>query len=132
MSTKISVKDFLPKLVGRGIWHYMHSVAYSADSRQDIISLYHTILLYNRKIRCEECKEHSNNYIDETYGFVSGFLRDEALTDSEVINTFNDWLYDYHYNANIFAGKDPSTFPSKEDVAEFYLSDETCNSDCAN
>lgn len=131
MTSKISVNDFVSTLVGRGIWHYMHSVSYAADNREDIISLYHTILLYNKKIRCEKCKEHSNKYIDKTYSYVVGILKNKDLSDSEVINLFNEWLYQYHYNANLYAGKDPNTFPKIQDVAEFYMSDETCSSECA-
>lgn len=131
MTTKISVKDFTGPLVGRGVWHYLHSVGYAADTRQDVISLYHTIFIYDKKIRCDECKEHSNKYIIDTYDYIVAVLKDLTLTDSEVINIFNDWLYEYHYQANVFSGKDPSTFPTRQEVTEFYLSDETCNSSCA-
>lgn len=128
--SKISNEDFHAKLVGRGIWHLWHSVGFESQYREDVISLYHTILIYNKVIRCRHCHEHSNKFIDETGDEIVSILRDESLTDMEVIDLFNRWLYKYHNEANKHAGKNPKEFPTYEDIAEFYLNFETCNSDC--
>ena len=128
--SRLSNNDFHAKDVGRGIWHYWHSVGFHSKYREDVISLYHTILIYNKVIRCAQCKEHSNHYIDKTGDDLVSKLKDITLTDTEVIDYFNRWLYQYHNEANLHSGKDPSTFPTYEEVVEFYLNYEMCNEDC--
>lgn len=130
MSLKIKNDDFTAKLVGRGIWHFWHSVGFASKNREDVISLYHTILIYNKVIRCLECYEHSNKDINDTSDEIISVLKNDDLTDTEVIDFFNRWLYKYHCNANIHAGKNIEEFPTYEDVAEFYLNFEFCTSDC--
>lgn len=127
---KICNDHFIAKLVGRGIWHEWHSVGFVSECRDHIISLYTVILLYNKRIRCKHCSDHSNDYIIETGDKVMEILNNYELTDSEVIEYFNYWLYDYHCRANINSGKDPKTFPSYDEVANYYLNYEVCDKDC--
>ena len=129
-TNKISNNDFKPKDVGRGIWHFWHTVGFSAECKDDIISLYKTILIYSPKIRCNFCNSHSNLFIDSTSEYINSIFNNEDLTDSEIIDLFNRWLYKYHCQANIHSGKDPLLFPSYEEIAEFYLNFEICNEDC--
>ena len=112
--------------VGRGIWHSWHSVGFSATDKSDITSLYHIILIYNKVIRCKTCAPHSNSYIDETSESLYNVLKDINLTNSEIIDYFNRWLYEYHKRANEYAGK---SSPSYDDIAEYYLNFEYCE-DC--
>lgn len=124
----INNDHFKPEYVGRGIWHSWHSIGFSAETRHDVAVLYETILLYNRVIRCKNCSEHSNNYIATTVKDIYAVLTDKNLTDSEVIDQFNIWLYNYHKKANENAGKKS---PPYEDVAKFYLNFEYCTKECA-
>lgn len=119
----ISNKDFHSNQVGRGIWHLWHSIGFSAKTTHDISILYEIILMYNTVIRCEECREHSNQYIAITHDSLYATLTNFNLTDSEIIEYFNRWLYEYHKHANIHA---KLTSPSYEDVAEYYLNFESC------
>lgn len=124
---QINNNHFSPEHVGRGIWHQWHSIAFSAESKEDIIVLYENILLYNKVIRCKECSYHSNAYIAKTYNDIYDLLNDENLSKREVIEQFNIWLYNYHKTANEHAGK---SSPSYEDVAEYYLNFEYCTEHC--
>lgn len=127
---KICNDHFKAKYVGRGIWHEWHSVGFAAENREHINALYTVILVYNKRIRCKHCSEHSNDYIIETGEKVLEILNNYDLTDSEVIEFFNHWLYDYHNKANIHAGKNPAMFPSYDEVADYYLNFESCDKDC--
>lgn len=112
--------------IGKGIWHMWHSTVYASQVREDVQALYRVILIYNNVIRCADCHPHSNSYIDKTYDYITiEVLYNMNLTDSEVINLFSIWLYNYHKEANQHAGK---TSPPIDDVAEYYLNFEECKS----
>lgn len=129
MEGKLSNENFKSKDVGRGIWHLYHSVSFAATNLDDLLSLYAVILIYNSHIRCEICRKHSTLYIESTSAQIKEiFLSD--LTYSEINLYFNRWLYNYHNLANENADKDYSTFPSYEEVADYYLNYQICSKDC--
>ncbi|MDR3597166.1 hypothetical protein [Clostridium sp.] len=127
---KIKNDHFKSKLVGRGIWHCWQSVGFASTNRHNIISLYEVILIYNERIRCGECADHSNTFITNTADYVVAFLKNLELTDSEVLNLFNRWLYDYHISANVHAGMLVSELPTYDEVVEFYTNYERCDDEC--
>lgn len=117
--------------IGRGIWFDWQSVGFSAKNITDIIHLYEHILIFNGRIRCKECGIHSTDYIVDTSDYITKIFNDPNLTNSEVIDLFNRWLYEYHNTANLHSGKDPSTFPTYDEVAEFHADFKVCEAGCS-
>lgn len=123
---KIDVSDFSNDKIGRGVWHSWHRTGFKATSRSDVIVIYAFILLYVNNMICKICNDHAKEYISKT-DYIVEILENHKLTDSEVIEEFNIWLYNFHRHANMNAGK---SSPSYEEVANFYLGLEVCHEGC--
>ena len=129
MSTdKIDIKDFSNDHTTRGIWHSLHRTAFKAQDRSDVVVIYAFTLMFVKDMICKVCNTHAKQFISET-GYIVDILQDQNITDSEVIDAFNKWLYEFHKTANKHANK---TSPSYEDVAEFYLQLEVCLEGCGH
>jgi len=126
--SSIDIKDFSNDKITRGIWHSWHLIGFNAKNKSDVTVLYAFILMYVTNMVCKKCHEHSILYIKNT-SHITDVLNDYNLTDSEIIEEFNIWLYDFHKCANIHAGK---TSPSIEEVIHFYLTLEVCEESCGN
>lgn len=129
---KLENDDFKMSHIGRGKWNDWHSVGFSIKCKEQVIQEYEHVMMSCKQIRCKECHDHAIQYISDTSFYVWNFLSDSNLTDSEVIDLYNRWLYDFHNAANINSGKDSKTFPSYEDVCDYYLNFEICTAGCAN
>lgn len=125
---EIKSEDFKNENITRGIWHSWHLIGYKAEKKTEIVILYAFILMYVKNMICEICKNHAFEYISKNI-HIETILRDENLTDSEIIVYFNKWLYNFHKSANQHAGKDS---PEESKVASFYLSLTTCNKNCGH
>lgn len=122
----IDISDFSNEKIGRGVWHSWHRTGFKANSRSDVVVIYAFILLYVNNMICQICNTHAKEYITKT-DYIVEILENHKLTDSEVIEEFNVWLYNFHRHANMNAGK---TSPSYEEVAKFYLGLEVCHDGC--
>jgi hypothetical protein len=122
----IKKEDFTSDKIGRGVWHSWHTIGFKARNRYDILLLYEFILLFVINMHCMVCSKHADQYIKENN--ILHILMDNSLTDTEIINIFNEWLYNFHKTANTHAGK---ISPSYEEVIKFYMSLERCEDDCA-
>lgn len=128
---KLSNDDFIMIHIGRGKWNDWHSVGFAIETREQTIQEYEHVMISCRRIRCKECHEHAISFIAETSDYVWNFLTNHELTDSEIIDLYNRWLYDFHCVANINAKKDANNFPTYEEVADYYLNFEVCTSGCS-
>lgn len=128
--SKLHNDNFKMSEIGRGIWFEWHSVGFAAKNKLDCIHLYEHILMFNTRIRCKDCSIHSNDHIVDTSEYINSIFNGN-LTDSEIIDLFNRWLYNYHNSANLNAGKNPSTFPTYDEVVEYYSVFEMCESGCS-
>ena len=124
--SSIKIEDFKNEHVTRGVWHSWHRTGFKAKTRSDVVVIYAFILMYIADMICEICNNHAKSFISETE-YIVNILQDMTLTDSEVIEEFNKWLYLFHKRANENAGK---TSPPYEEVAEFYLNLEVCHEGC--
>jgi hypothetical protein len=129
---KIYNDHFKMSEIGRGIWFDWQSVGFSAKNKQDIINLYEHILIFNGRIRCRDCGIHSTDYLVDTSNYITKILTNSNLTDSEIIDLFNRWLYEYHNAASLHSGKDSSTFPTYDEVAEFHADFKVCEAGCSD
>lgn len=127
---KLDNDDFKMVHIGRGKWNDWHSVGFALTARDQAIHEYEHVLISCSQIRCQECHDHARVYLINTQDHVWSFLIDINLTDSEVIDKYNKWLYDFHCAANLNSGKDPKTFPTYDDVANYYLNFEICTTGC--
>lgn len=127
----LSNDDFKMVHIGRGKWNDWHSVGFALENRDQVIYEYSRILISCGQIRCKVCHDHANIYINSTSEYVLKFLSDYSLTDSEVVDLYNRWLYEFHNAANVNSGKNSSSFPTYEAVAEYYLNYEQCTDSCA-
>lgn len=128
---KLSNEDFSMEKIGRGKWDDWHSVGFAIEEREQAIHEYEHVMIACNQIRCKECHDHALKYITKTAEYVWSFLTNNNITNSEVIDLYNRWLYDFHYQANLNSGKDQSKIPTYDDVAEYYLSFEICTSGCS-
>lgn len=122
----IKKEDFTSDKIGRGLWHSWHLAGFRSKTRSDILLVFEFILFYVVNMHCEICSKHANQFIKNND--ILKYLLDDSLTDTEIINIFNQWLYTFHKAANNHAGKNS---PSYEDVVSFYMSLERCEDDCA-
>lgn len=128
----ISNDDFHMSHIGRGKWNDWHSVGFAIETRDQVLHEYEHVAISCDRIRCQECYDHAKHYIATTYDYVMSFLINYKITDSEVIDFYNRWLYDFHCAANINAGKNPETFPSYQKVIEYYTSTDMCTEKCGH
>ena len=126
--SSINIADFSNDKTTRGIWHSWHRTGFKAEFRSDVVVIYAFILMYVKDMICEVCNTHAKKFISKTE-YIVDILQDVNLSDSEVIEEFNKWLYLFHKTANEHAGK---SSPSYEDVAEFYLELEVCKEGCGH
>jgi len=124
--SSITLDDFKNDQISKGIWHSWHRTGFKATVRSDVIVIYAFILMYVNVMICAVCNNHAKIYISET-GYIVDIMENMELTDSEVIDEFNRWLYNFHKRANENAGK---SSPPYDDIAEFYLNLEVCHDGC--
>lgn len=130
--SKISNDHFNMSEIGKGIWFEWHSVGFAAQNKQDIIHLYEHILIFNSRMRCKVCNIHATDNIVNTSDYIIDIFTNSKFTDSEVIDLFNRWLYEFHNLANLHSGKDPNTFPTYDEVLDYYINFELCDSGCSH
>uniref|UniRef100_A0A6C0BCU8 thiol oxidase n=1 Tax=viral metagenome TaxID=1070528 RepID=A0A6C0BCU8_9ZZZZ len=127
---EIKAEDFKPEYIGRGVWHSWQLTGFRAKTRSEVVIIYAFILMYVVNMICKNCQHHAKLYISNT-GYIEDILnsKEKDLTDSEIIEQFNIWLYEFHKSANLFSGK---SSPSYDEVSEFYLNLKVCTENCGN
>lgn len=123
----IQSEDFTADKIGKGIWHSWHLTSAKAKVKRDIEVIYEFILIYVSSMICEICSEHAHKFVSENN--FTQVLYNKDLTDTEIINEFNHWLYNFHKEANKHAGKQS---PLYDDIISFYLNVQRCHDNCGN
>jgi hypothetical protein len=120
-------KDFTPEKIGRGIWHSWHLTSYKAETKEDFSVIFEFILIYVEAMICNKCSEHAKNYINRTGMEIITILAKKDISFSETSLHFNEWLNNFHREANTHAGK---YSPTNEEIANFYMNLQKCTEDC--
>lgn len=124
-SDEIKLEDLGADKIGRGIWHSWHITATKAQSKADLIVIFHFILLYINSMICEICHEHAVEFINK-YD-ITTIMLDKDITFTELYDIFNQWLYCFHRSANNHAGKKSISYSQ---FLKFYSNIERCDDGC--
>lgn len=122
---EIKLEDLGADKIGRGIWHSWHITVSKAQSKSDLIVIFHFILLYINSMICEICHSHAVEFINK-YD-ITGIILDKDITFTEMYDIFSKWLYCFHRSANNHAGKKSVSYSQ---FLKFYSTVERCDDGC--
>lgn len=85
-----------PKVWGRGLWAFLHSVSYAKETRAKLDALHDLLTSLRRLLPCAVCRAHYARFVDA-----------RGLPEADAIDT---WLVDLHNDVNRRAGKPTYTY----------------------
>lgn len=135
MEDTISIDDFKSILIGRGIWHLLHTCSANANTVEEGKHCIWTINTMVDNFICKECKDHAILFLKNNPPNKAAFIKKSALKSSTNSEEFIfdkealfKWLYMFHCSANNYANK---SSPNYETVKQFYFAkDKHCDKHC--
>jgi hypothetical protein len=94
-----SYKD--PKIIGPGVWYFVHLKASEIKTKEDAISVHKDIDILRRRFACEACRRHFDAECQKNNPRTALNKDIKLMTEGKNAQYLAQWLVNSHNQANI-------------------------------